>query len=979
MSRIFKGVLAVFTALLILFAGSLLVKADEKSDDTKKYLRCAALTGTTYSSIDGFELPKNAEAIVSSAKLPQSIGGRGENLVGVGTDAVFRTTLSSGSESITVKYDLSSDISESGDKKTLAYDPSGTVLLGIYAGTGSSSDTGRVEARFDLIAEDGTKYSTSIGIFCHETYIVYLDASEFSSTAFDELRVTLTPDNSEKSITVLTSLPSELPSFKLDVLRDSGIVSAVSSIGSMTLDSTAFSIVGTANLYINFENVTEAQRTVFVSLECSDGEAGVSAITGGSGTEVSHALSASEIPLPIRAASSENGTVGLSFKISEEKHITLDSVTCTAGDATSEEHGSFTTLTITDTKLVATGRIDSESVALYSGKYIGLFTESVTSPGESILLKRIKMTSRFSFSVSVEDYPHAHADNVFYVAVITDDGTKQLTPQRFASAGTPVLPTGNIYALHRANPISVFESGVQYVLVDVDLSRLITDPSASGTTVSRGEYIYGISAEYLSELDSDMNFYGSIGVSVYVRLTCTSSVEGNTGTEKASGTTDEVIARTDSPKQLNSYPAAASFLSQRYPGISSFVISSGANSSRLTGIGNDEAFEGASCVAMISRLVYGAASRHIDGITVTIQLADESDELYASPELFCAIFGDKLSSLGDIPWAIMYTANSDEPSARYESLKSSAHLNSSSTPLYIAAIYPMRTADATSVESYEAFCDACNGTSVKAAFLSASENIALPRECCNSLKTAGDAAGELFFAAEAENAEILNSLSATGHGVLWDFSSSYSTEGWRESYGMSCVVSAAGATSQAPRKLHCSTDPSSQASIFLVPVEKGLDLSRAPIAEFLFELDAQDDAQLVFIFGNDSRRAEFSMKNRDYYTEDGRLRVLCDLSEFSSLGKVSYIGIIVYSADRVDISLSQVSAYSEELDSDGIVDLLNERESTDMSPPPISKYVIAVGISALVITVATVRLAVYFVRRDTDERKSGKVGARRRR
>lgn len=984
MSGKYRIILALFISCVVLLAAAGSVAADTERS-SEKYLRCAAITGTEYSSIDGFELPRDAKALAGSSKTPESVGGRGESTVGVGLDAIFRTVMPSSSDSIGINYDLTS---KDEDDKAIPYETHGALVLGLYIGTGASSDNGRVRARLELADTGGSSYAVELSLYQHEAYVIYLDASDYGSLSLEKLSLTVTQESSEKSLTVTSSLPAEVPSERLDALRKHGIVSLTSGQGDISLDGDSITVGAgsAARLHINFEGVGERGRRAFAVVGCGSGEANVSALSADGSAEPSHSLSAGSVSSPIRTATAEDGTVGLLFRGSGDEPVVLDSISVYFGDMLEAEHGSFTTLTISGTELVATGRIDSETVSAYSGSYLGLFTESMTSPGESMLLKKIRMTSRFSFSASLEAYPHAHADNVFYVAVITESGEKRLTPRRFASARTPNLPQGTSYALHGANPISVFESGVQYVLFDVDLARLITDSSASSSTVSRGGFTYGINVKYLSELDRDMNFYSSIGVSVYLRLVCSTASSADvsvTGVAEeiakgASGTSEEAVARRGELAQLDCYPAAASFLSRRYSGISAFVISSGANSTRLTGIGEDELFDGISSIALISRLVYGAASHHLPDITVSVELSD-GDGLYASSELFCAVFGDCLSSLGDIPWSILYTASGDAPSERYESIKNSTHPGSSA-PLYTTVLYPLDASVGDSTAGYEAFCESCEGTSARLVFLSCEKSSeALSRESYSALKARSSAEGESFFAAEAEDRRLLDSMNIIGHAPLWDFSSSYSSEGWRGSYGMSCVTSASGDSYSSPRHLCCITDPSSSAGIFLVSPEGGIDLSRAPVTEFRLRLDAEADTQLVFIFGNDSCRAEFSMKDAEYYRDGDSLRILCDLSEYSSLGRVSYICVIVYSASRVNIALSEVSAYSEQLDSDGISQLLLEGSADGTGSAVPAKYILPAVAAALAVTALTLRLAVHFVRCDISDRKNGRVYKRRRR
>lgn len=951
------------------------------SDNSKQTprLRCAAVSGIEYSTIGGFELPSDAEPVNDSVKPPQAVGTRGTSIIGVGTSSSFRTSIPVGTERVTVAYELDADGGGVSKDDCLA--------LGVYISSNGTLDGERASLLFSLTDEDGKSFSVRTSVRVDEPYIVYLDSSEPDAGALVGLSLAIGFEDTQRSYTLITSMPTLTESRELSWLREHGIVSVSSAGGNVELDDelTVGTDEGDVILSAIFEDTVgeDSSRSAFVTLDCSSGDGSVAAVSAGAGsTELTHAVSASSVQLALRATCFEHGELRMSFKSAVGDKLSFSDIGCVLADTVSDSGGSFTSLVCTDDVISATGRISPDIVSEYHGSYIGLYTESVTSPSEPELLVKARMTSRFSFSASTAELPHAHSDNTFFVGVVSEAGPVRITDSRFAAAHTARRSLDGIIGLYGADPISVYESAAQYMLVDVDLSRLITDASASSTTVSRGGYIYGIDTKYLSELDYDMNFYSSIGVSVYMRLICTDGLFSAARQSESELTyfddgADEVVARASSSEALCIYPAAASFLSRRYSSISSFVISSGANSTRLTGISDGTAWDGAASVAMIARLVYGASVKYLPEITLTVPLVTESDELYASPELFCAMFGSVLNDVGEIPWEVMFVARTSADTVRFENIKNTAHLNSACAPTYLAALYRLDDSGADSMADYEAFCELCLGGSVRAAFLDVSScESALSRESYSRLKSSKASRSVELYEREAVDVSRLDEISITGSAKLWDFSASYSTGGWRAGYGMTCVVSASGASVGGARRLWCRTDADCPAGMLLVSLEQPLDPADVQLAEFVFSLEGED-VQLVFVFGNDSSRAEFSLEDMSSFELDGELHALCELSACEQLGKISYIGIIVYSPSAAELSMSSVSAHSLTLDSDSVASLVAAADDGEPAELPKAEYIVAGGAAAIVVLALSVRTVVVLSRRDAEN--SRREAERRRR
>lgn len=997
-------VLTLATAAL----SPLICRADPPKNE--KTLRCAVIGDTEYSGAVGIKLPSDASPIGDKAKTPVTEGGRGAVRVELGGNMFFRTTFPADSDSIMIKYDLTQSVkevtgeadsdsesaddvtekdSEEKDEPTLKPAVIDKVaLLGVYVSAGAVSDSGTVSAELCFVSDDGNEYISRAEMDIGKPYVIYADTASVEGSAFESAYLRIYRDATvQKSLSVMTSLPSVTESCELSFLERCSLLTLTCHEGILELAEDTVT-VGTDTSDVRLSLLPEEKaeddkaRTAFLSICCEEGEGTVSAVSADStSTDSTHAVFPGSGLIPVKAVRTGNSSIELRLRSSGEERLILSEVKYYSTDEAADSLGSFTTLTYSDGVLSATGKLKGDIVSAYPDAAVGLFTEPVTGSGDPVLLGEIKMTSRFSFSVSLSKHPHAHTDNTYFVGIITDDSIIKATKSRFVSAKSVSLPTGSALALHGANPISVYESGVDNILVDVDLAKLITGASASSTTLSRGGYIYGIDTVYLRKLDSDINFYRSIGVSVYVRLLCSETMRSASNGEWLTyqGVTEgEYMLSAGSAESLNIYPAVASFLSQRYSNIASFVLSSGVNSKALTGITHRTAWDSASDIAIIAHLVYSASSEFIPSVTVTVPLVLTGNSIYAPAEMFSALLSEKLASIGNIPWCLMYTAEGDSPSVLCENIKSSARLNSGSSPLFFTVFYKADAALGDSTAAYESYCDACNASSVKVVFLSVEETPGvLSRKSYSNLKNYGSTKDSFTVEAPAEGAEILKKNGITEYAPLWDFTSTYSPEGWNAGYGMTSVVSASSLTPDRIRTLRCITDPSSPAGIFLCSLDFALSLKNAPYAEFVFELDASEDTDIIFIFGNDSVRAEFPLGELSSYEKDGKLHAVCDLTEYSAMQDVGYVGVIVYSSESITLELSQVNIYSKTLDRASIAELLKAPTEEAKNDIP-AELIVAGGLGIFAALAVSVKIGTVFAKRDEKNKEVFKVVKKRR-
>lgn len=958
-----KKILSFFLCLIMAVLLCAASQGAEPNDTKTEGIRCAAVGGTEFTSFNGFEYHEGVNPTPLTSKAPHVIGAKGGNLVDITGKTYYRAILPLGSDELSMTFDLikekeaekdentpeAADLEENENNEETEDKPEGTTVngvtvMGVYVSSNTATDTDPISAKLTLTDMEGNSLVCSTILQINKSYVIYADTSDVGKTEFSELKLELYGEvSSRKSLSVLTTLPSATDAVDLSVLESSRLSSVVSHKGKLSFKKDAF-VLGTdtgdvlLSIFPDEERIEDIARTVFVTVDCSEGEGTAAAVRAdGSSTESSHAVFPDSGEVSVRTSRYGNEPVSILFRSGSENRLVIDKLSFYSTDEAPSTEGSFTTLSYSDGILSATGKLSSALVNHFPKATVGLFTEPANTRSEPVLLDKIKMTSRFSFSVSLDKYPHAHTDNTFFVAVITDTETIPVTKSRFVSAKSVTAPSGSTLALHGANPISVFESGVPAILFDVDLAKLITDASASSITVSRGGYIYGIDTEYLRLMDSDINFYRSIGVSVYLRFICSNSLRGSDGSWLTyDGVSDgELMIRADKGESVNIYPAVTAFLSQRYNNIASFVISSGVNSKAFTGMTSGRLWNNVSDTALICRLIYSAASEFLPAVTVTVPLVLSENVTYAPAETFAALFGEKLASMGEFPWCLMYTAEGETPSVLCENIKTSARLNSGSSPLSFAVIYEAKDSHGDDTSSYERFCDACGASSVKTVFLSVKKLAAdLSRESYSALKNYGKA--EESFGGTADTDGVFADSAPTGSAPLFDFSTTYSPEGWSAGYGMASVQSSPVFDGTHLRTLRCITDSAYPAGIFLCTLDGEADLRTAPLLELVFGLDAAEDTQVVFIFGNDTGRAEFALGKASLYERDGKLRAVCDLTEYAEISaKLGYIGVIIYSSESATFELSSINVHSRSLESDGVRTLLENEviaEEDRLSP-----------------------------------------------
>ncbi len=655
--------------------------------------------------------------------------------------------------------------------------------------------------------------------------------------------------------------------------------------------------------------------------------------------------------------------------VTGKDNITLDELTMyyTTETETSDLHD-LSILAITDGELVANGTLGRQSVKAYAGCRIGLFRVPAAGTAEPELVAQTRVTSRFSFNV--KNVTSTAYDYMYYAAIIDkNEEYIRISPSKFVSAAGTKNASKSLYGLHGVDPVAVYEAGASYVLVDVDLSRLTSPEKVSAITATRGGYVFGLNSEYVDELDSYMELYRTAGISVYVKLYCSEPIKSKyddtylTYRKKS----DEYMLRSDTPEAAGMYTAVVSYLCRKYPGITSFVLSSGVNSAEFTGMSYTDAYKSAGDIAMAARLVYGAASE-ISDVFITIPISDAVDRYDAEPELLLSLVAEKLLHIGHIPWAVMYTGSECELPEISDSIISLQRMNNTSAASFTVYCYTPEKFDDGDAENYKTLCQSAASTPVRAVFLSESLlEEKLGRDVLNRLNRDMKGNGLHLFSADASPTPGVDMSLIKGTYPVWDFASAHSTLGWVGGYGIEKLSSAPESLygeGALKRVLRCVTaDKSDSAGIVMFRQEFPVNLASAPFVEFVYSYECDTDVSIVFVFANDEIKAEFKVPASASVSEDGTYTAVCDLSEFSKISTMAYIGVIIYSDSAVTFDISKVNVMSAELDEDGIADLFEKKSVSEDVKLPIFR--IAVGTLLVVVTVViTAVCIVHSFRRD---------------
>lgn len=620
--------------------------------------------------------------------------------------------------------------------------------------------------------------------------------------------------------------------------------------------------------------------------------------------------------------------------------------------------GQLTRITKSSSGVTFTGGMERAAVAQYSRSSDGMIhfyslpAERMDDLSYANELGSIKLSTVFEYTAQVEDTEGM----MFFAGVSAADGTiLPLSHPRFPDAESAPYPTESAAIIGLYDPASVgaFESNISAVMTEVRLEDIIVG-SASKNTYSvpykssapdeEEQITLEFDRQKLSELDSDIEFYTTAGVRVYIRLSSSSA-------------------------DTSLISAAVRFLSSRYPSVMGFAVGDGINlpstmaAFGTSRVGDNNIYsleEYVSDLALFYRSIYDAASSSGSGTlsgsskVVIVPVAD-SDEITLGTVPLSTMLVSRLAEIGKIPLLVMsdYDISAETHSAEaFAAVQMISELECGEIDGLVYFCAPS-TEDIEAKYSSEqetgsfteyaarlfvSTASSLAGGRTRCIFFSLDNtNLKNSRDFYSVLKQSDEATGHVY-----DYAAIMHD-STTDDGAkysLCDFTDKYYSDGWIAGGGVeSCITTQKNGESS--RVLTVSfkhdayntyrTGSSGSAGITLRNFDKSVDFTNVSSLEFTFSLSSESSSapsSVVFVIGNDETRAEYYAEGLECGTE---YKLSCPLGGFETRGRVGYIGIMVYSDVNVMLELSSVDVCSSVLDEGELAALFTEKENTHIS------------------------------------------------
>lgn len=349
------------------------------------------------------------------------------------------------------------------------------------------------------------------------------------------------------------------------------------------------------------------------------------------------------------------------------------------------ELGRVTSLKRTGTSVVFSGEMKRDAVKEYSDSVLHFYAiPGWTSDDLSTAVEigQMKLSTRFDYTADLSAYPYLADTYRFFAALVTDtDGLLPLSAPVYPKASDiPEQLVSNV-GLYDAAEVGVFESNVSHVIVEVPLDHLLIDPqiqeedgaASMSYTVYRSERTEDggnvlstrtaktpVNHTFLRKLDSEINFYISAGLEVYLRITAENAIPGLTYEEPGAAA---YAVCTNTPEARHFYASVVRYLCRRYSGISGLILGDEVNLGHMTGGGADDrnAAVYAHELADLCRIAYNTASSEIADILIVLPFGpvsavpENAGEFRSiDPRTLTVLMSSCLKGMGTVPWAMMY-------------------------------------------------------------------------------------------------------------------------------------------------------------------------------------------------------------------------------------------------------------------------------------------------------------------------------------
>ena len=361
------------------------------------------------------------------------------------------------------------------------------------------------------------------------------------------------------------------------------------------------------------------------------------------------------------------------------------------------EIGKVTDLTRSGSSIRFSGVMDREAVREYDDTSLRFYAVpgwSGDSTGDAVEIGQMKVSTRFDYTADLSSYPYLADSYRFFAGIAEEDGgILPLSPPVYPEAADIPEKTLSNVGLHDAAAVGVFESNASHVIVDVPLDQLLNVTAEAGEVSTFLPYtVYRTAARrmeqpsdgtaseeteinvietrleqaavnhtLLYDLDSEINFYISAGIEVYLRLLSETVIPGLT---YESDQAEHYAFFLETPEARYFYTAIVRFLCRRYSGIAGIVTGYSVNDGIHTGdTGDETAAVYAKELAELCRLTYNAASTEIADILIVLPFGDGVTKNGSSfrgvdPNALNVMMSWHLEEMGTVPWVMMYCTES---------------------------------------------------------------------------------------------------------------------------------------------------------------------------------------------------------------------------------------------------------------------------------------------------------------------------------
>ncbi|MBQ3527980.1 MAG: hypothetical protein IJA52_05460 [Clostridia bacterium] len=631
----------------------------------------------------------------------------------------------------------------------------------------------------------------------------------------------------------------------------------------------------------------------------------------------------------------EGGFDSLSFKFSQipEGVTHVDVTGCSIIELSEKETtaGSISSCRFDGKKLTVSGTLAADASVRYYGSKILLYSVPVAYASdfdveEYTPVAQQSFSTRFSVSVSSDRF---YAQSLYRVYLDTKDGKIPVGDLSFADCAYSAPPASSaVSSLYGADVGDVFETNASSVIIDLRAGELFEhDQIYSAFLYSYGTNYY-FNREYLKALDNSMDFYRSSGIAVYLRLY--SDREGYVFEYSA-----------DTPSSLSVMCAVSTFLSERYPWISGFIMGPSVNEKK-TLMSSDEAESTARLYALLTE----CAKSKNPSLAVFLPIAKGG----ADPYLTTALVQYYLAKYSSGNTAIMYEGadmgESDCLFAQKLSQISTMFGNASDGAAVMCRPDIGATVDAV-CSSYRVGCKSASSQGLRFCALDVSKISETPG-LYDSLKVMLDTENVIASSITELSAKI-EPAEFAGIYPVWDLTASYDTSDWVAGGSFSFCESARGKNGKRAL-ISRSTSELSSAGILVGKLDSPLDINGlCAVLELYISCADTETADLSVIFGSGEMRYEYSA--RVQCNEPVSLQ--CDIPSSLNGAKTDYAAIIVRGAQDPEIQLSRVYMGDAVSSDEQLVERFSTAAEEEHEP---LLYLCVISVVALSVTVFSVLL-----------------------